>query len=426
MTAHTDDADAAGPVLVVGYTAAMMKALDKFRPDDSVIFVDEPSVARKRDAATHLAGARSCRGLIEWEYQLPVAADTFYHRHADLRPAAVVPGVEYAVPFAGRLAERFGVPGATAGAAEILRDKWKLRQVAGAAGIANPLSRPVAGPAELRAFMQEVGGPTVLKPANRQAAVGTWILQDLAEVDRAWAACIDQDEGIYQPDRGIPVRMLAEQCVHGPEFSVEMMLADGEQLFGNVTAKVLYPGHRPIELGHTVPADVPPDLTELLLAETVRTLAAAGFGTGFVHCEWIVDDGVPYLVECAGRMPGDGIIELIEHAWPIDIVPEYYRVMSGLPMSAPAPATPAARGAVWFLHVDPGEVVSVDGVDEGRAVPGVITCDVVVHPGDRTHELRSSWDRIAIATAAAPTTAEALAAAQQAIDRITVKVRPVD
>lgn len=426
MTAQTDDAVAAGPVLVVGYTAAMTRALDKFRPDESIIFVDEPTVARKRDAATHLAESRSCRELIEWEYQLPLAADTFYHRYADLRPAAVVPGVEYAVPFAGRLAERYGVPGAGWGAAEILRDKWKLRQVAAAAGIANPLSRPVDGPGQLRAFMQELGGPTVLKPANRQAAVGTWILHDLAEVDEAWAACVQQDEGIYQPDRDIPLQMLAEQCVHGPEFSVEMLLADGKQLFGNVTGKVLYPGHRPIELGHTVPAEIPAEQTELLLAETVRTLAAVGFGTGFVHCEWIVADGVPYLVECAGRMPGDGIIELIENAWPIDIVPEYYRVMSGLPMSTPPPATPAARAAVWFLHVDPGEVVSVDGVEEGRAVPGVISCDVVVHLGDRTYELRSSWDRVAIATAAAPTTAEALAAARQAIDRITIKVTPLD
>ncbi len=40
-----------GPVLVVGYTMAMQKALDKFMPDDSCAFVDEPTVARKRDAA---------------------------------------------------------------------------------------------------------------------------------------------------------------------------------------------------------------------------------------------------------------------------------------------------------------------------------------------------------------------------------------
>jgi hypothetical protein len=29
-------------------------------------------------------------------------------------------------------------------------------------------------------------------------------------------------------------------------------------------------------------------------------------GSGWTHCEWRVEDGVPYLMECAGRMAGGG------------------------------------------------------------------------------------------------------------------------
>ena len=106
-----------GPVLVVGYTMAMQKALDTFMPDDSCRFVDEPTVARKREAAAHVAEARAATGVIEWEYQLPGAADRFANAHPDLAPVAVLPGVEYAVPFAARLAERYGLPGAGYGGA---------------------------------------------------------------------------------------------------------------------------------------------------------------------------------------------------------------------------------------------------------------------------------------------------------------------
>ena len=88
---------ATGPVVVVGYTMAMLRALDTFMPDDSVVFVDEPTVARKRDAHTYVGQARATTGLLEWEYQLPAAADRFYHRHRDLDPVAVIPGVEYSV-----------------------------------------------------------------------------------------------------------------------------------------------------------------------------------------------------------------------------------------------------------------------------------------------------------------------------------------
>ena len=412
-----------GPVLVVGYTMAMQKALDTFMPDDSCSFVDEPSVARKRDAANHLREARATTGVMEWEYQLPAAADAFANAHPDLRPVAVIPGVEYAVPFAARLAERYGVPGAGYGAAEVLRDKHLLRLVSVRAGIRNPRSEPVQGPDEVRALLAEWGGPVVLKPANRQAAVGTRVLSDPAGVDAAWADCTDQDEGIYQPDRGIPVRMLVEEYVRGEEYSVELMSRDGVRIFGNVTGKVLYPGERPIEIGHTVPADVPAELTELLLAETDRLLASVGFGAGFVHCEWIVDDsGVPCLVECAGRMPGDGIIDLIEYAYQTPIVEHYLDLMRGTGPAAELPRQAPRGAAVWFLHPGAGEVVDVTGVEQAEATPGVIGVTVIVHKGDRIGELRSSWDRVALVEAGAPTTAEALRTAREAIELITIEV----
>jgi len=49
---------------------------------------------------------------------------------------------------------------------------------------------------------------------------------------------------------------------------------------------------------------------------------------------------------------------------------------------------------------------------------------VSVAAGGTTHELHSSWDRIALVTAEGTGPAEALANAQHAIDRITVKIRP--
>jgi biotin carboxylase len=410
-----------GPVLVVGYTMAMQKALDKFMPDDSCWFVDEPTVARKREAAEHLAEARATTGVIEWEYQLAGAADRFVNAHPDLAPVAVLPGVEYSVPFAARLAERYGLPGAGYGGAEVLRDKHLLRLVSAAAGIRNPRSVPVTGPDEVRDLLGE-WGTVVLKPANRQAAVGTRVLSDPAAVEAAWADCTDQDEGIYQPDRGLELRMLVEEYVRGREFSVELMSRAGERVFGNVTAKELYPGDRPIELGHTVPADLPAELTERLLADTERVLASVGFGAGFVHCEWIVDDsGVPCLVECAGRMPGDGIIDLIEHAWDVKIVEAYLDLMRGRPVDGLPTSAPRAA-AVWFLHPGAGEVIDVTGVEEAEATEDVIGVSVVVHKGDTVADLRSSWDRVAMVEAGGPTTEAALRTARAALDLIRIKV----
>ena len=410
------------PVVIVGFALASLKSLAEFQPDGSVIFVDEPDVVRKRDVRAKLAEGGVVRDLIEWEYQLPGAADEFVNRHRDLRPAAVVPLIEYATPFAARLAERYEVPGAGLGAAELLRDKHLLRKVTRAANVANPASRPVGHPDDVRAFMREHSGPVVLKPCNRQAAVGTAILHEACQVDDAWTACMEHDEGVFVPDRAMPLRMLVEEYLRGREYSVEMLVRDGVPLFRSVTDKMLYPGSRPVELGHIVPADISDELTGLLYGQTERVLAAVGFGTGVVHCEWIVADGVPYVVECAGRFPGDGIVELIERSYPVDLVRSYYTLMKGEPLPERLPERAVGAAAAWFLHVRPGEVEAVKGLDAARAVPGLVTCDISVHPGDRTHELRSSWDRIGLAIASADTPAQAAQRAQDAIGLIEVTV----
>ncbi|HEU5265987.1 MAG TPA: ATP-grasp domain-containing protein [Jatrophihabitans sp.] len=412
------------PVILVGFVGAALLGFRPFQPDHSLIFVEEPDVIRKRDVYAKVKDAPLVREVISWEFHLPGKADEFYHTHRDLDPVAVIPLSEYSTPFAARLSERYGLPGAGLGAAMILRDKALLRQVSRAAGIANPDSVRVHSPGEVRAFMRSAPGRVVLKPANRQASVGTQVISDPAEIDQAWAACTAQDEGVFVPDRSMELRMLAERYVDGTEYSVEMLLRDGAPLFANVTAKQLFDGPRPVESGHVVPADIPAELTARLRGETHRMLAAVGFRDGIVHCEWIVSHGVPYLVECAGRMAGDGIIEMIEAAYPVDLKRAYVAVMKDEPVPVPLPQVARGAAAARFLTIDAGVVTDVRGADAAANAPGVQMCDVAVAPGDTFAGLRSSWDRVADLVATADTPAEARRRADAAVKLIEIDVRP--
>ncbi|GAA3437030.1 ATP-grasp domain-containing protein [Kutzneria kofuensis] len=406
------------PIIVVGFVAAL-QVLSEFLPANSLIIVEEPDVVRKRDVRAHIADAPLVRELIEWEYQLPGAADTLLVTRPDLTASAVVPLVEYATTFAARLAERLGTPGAGLCAAELMRDKSLLRKVTRAAGVPNPLSEEAASAADVARFMTAVGGPVVLKPANRQGAVGTQIVHDPSSVAEAWESCVQHDEGMFVPDRERAVRMLVEEYVAGHEYSVEMVVRDGESLFANVTDKVLYPGPRPVELGHVLPAAISPELALTLEEGTLAVLRAVGFGSGVVHCEWIVRDGTPYLVECAGRFPGDGIIEMIERAYGEPIGQHYFAVMRGLE-PPPLPRTAPQAAAVRFMQVPPGEIVSIDGLDAARAIPGVVSVGLGPGVGDTVRELRSSWDRVGSAMVLAPTAGEAVRLAEKAIDQVHI------
>jgi biotin carboxylase len=411
-------------IIIVGYVAGAAEALAGLQPEDSVIWVEEPDVVRKRDARADLARSPYVRALIEWEHGLPGKADEFYLRHRDLDPAAIIPLTEYGTPFAARLAERYRLPGAGAAAAQLLRDKALLRQVSRAAGVANPESVPVDSPLQVLAFLRELGAPIVLKPANRQAAVGTRIIHDAAEVDAAWADCIVQDEGVRVPDRPMPLRMLAERYVRGGEYSCEMLVRAGTGVWANVTGKQLFPGDRPVESGHVVPADIPAALAERLVAQTRLVVEAVDFRDGIVHCEWIVSGDTPYLVECAGRLPGDGIVMLIARAYPIELLHAYYALLKGRPLPE-LPQRAAGAAAIRFLAAPPGVVTGVAGVDAAAATAGVVECDISAAPGVRYEGLHSSWDRAGDVMVVADSPAEAMRLADAAAALVEIDVRPV-
>ncbi len=415
-----------GPVLIIGFVALTTPAIGAFQPEDSVIYVEEPDVSRKRQVAEKIEELAFVSGLIEWEYQLAGKADEFYNAHRGLDPAAIVPAVEYATPFAARLAERYGLPGSGLGAALTLRDKALLRQVSAAAGIANPAGARVRSPAEVLAFMRGWPGPVVLKPTNRQASVGTQVIRDPAEAEQAWSNCLVQDEGVFVPDRPMELSMLAEQFIDGDEYSVEMLVRGGRPLFVNVTGKRLFPGPFPVELAHVVPADIATELSELLGEQTERVVDAVGFRDGVVHCEWIVSDGVPYLVECAGRMPGDAIVDLIEVAYPVELFRCYFAILKGERPPSGLPERAEGGAAVRFLAAGRGEVESVHGIERAERAEGVLHAVCAVPPGHRFTGLRNSWDRAGIVMTHAKSPAEALRLAEAAADLIRIELRQED
>jgi biotin carboxylase len=415
--------EAPRPVIFAGYSLLALFGYADALPAGSVIFVEESDYVRTRNVRQAATWSPLLRDIVEWDLFHPGKADEFYLAHPDLDPVAVIPITEFGTPFAARLAERYGLPGAGFGTAQVMRDKSLLRAVTGAAGVANPESVEVATPADARAFMAAGGGRIVLKPASGQASAGTEVVHDAGDIEEVWRR-LAREQGDL-PDKPVEVRMLAERFVEGDEVSVEMLVRDGKSVFFNVTAKLLYPGPRPVEMGHVIPADIPAELTALLGEQTQRVIDAVGFRDGIVHCEWIVSDGVPYVVECAGRGAGDGIIDMIRQAYPVDIVQAYVDIMTGREPSVELPAQAKRAASIRFTAAEPGVVTGIRGLEEAKASEGVFFADTTVDIGYRVNELRSSTDRPAFAAVTADTPAEALRLAEAAAALIEIDTRPL-
>ncbi|GHD52726.1 ATP-grasp domain-containing protein [Streptomyces galbus] len=397
MTSPASDAQ----VVFVGYNAAYLRAIDGSVPSGSVVVIEEPDIIRKREL--HDAASRfDCLDrIVPASYQQSAGALDLAAELTATRPvAAVVPGLEYAVPATAALAEKLGLPGATEAAAQALRDKVRLREVSGAGGVRNPRWREVHGPADILEFAD--GGPVVVKPANRQASVGVQLLDsvDEATAAEAWERTSSAAEYEQVPDRELAWRFLAEERLRGPEFSVEALVREGEVVFENVTAKTVVPGPYPVEQGHLLPAPLDPGTQEAFGTAIRKLVAATGFGTGILHAEWILTEDGPTLVECAGRCPGDYLVDLIDLAYGTRVRLTLIDLLAGRPVTLPRSAE--RTSAIRFLAAEPGTVTAVTGLDEAQRLPGVHVAEVDVEAGQQVRAWASSWDRAGHVIATGP------------------------
>ncbi|MFI7605556.1 ATP-grasp domain-containing protein [Micromonospora sp. NPDC049366] len=406
-------------LIIVGASHGMLRWFADDLPPGSVVLVEEPDIIDRRDVAGLASQLPLISRVVPVEYQTGLDTAALLAREPGLATARLImPGLEYAVRAAAQLADALGLPGAGVTAAEIFSDKHRMRLLAAEAGLANPAFALVDDPAAAAAFARRHGGRCVLKPTRRSGSLGVQILSDPEQVAGAWAESAAPESPPDATGRGLPTEVLVEQVLDGREHSVELLVADGEVIFGNVTDKRVQPGRRPVETGHTVPSLLPPEVQRRLLDAATRLGRAAGFRTGVLHSEWIVADGEPTLVECAARLPGDMITALISIAYECGLVEAYLRTLRG---ERPAlPARPSGAAAVEFLLASPGTVTGVDGVRAARRVSGVLNVQVDVAPGATVGEVTHSLARSGHVLVWGPDATGATATAVKAVEQIQI------
>ncbi|MCJ1678232.1 ATP-grasp domain-containing protein [Streptomyces sp. APSN-46.1] len=412
--------------VLVGYSPVMLGKLDERLPAGSVLVLEEPAVIAARDLAD-LADRHACVGAL-----LPAPSQD--EQHPDRiaasvprppRVRVVVPVVEYAVVVAAALAEAWGLPGAGPKAARVLRDKGLLRAALTGTSIAQPVWEIAESAEDVAAFRAARGGRCVLKPANRQASLGVQLLGPDDDVSAAWAHTTTADEPTLRAPKGQDTdRFLVEQLLTGPEVSVEAVVHEGVVGFTNITAKNVQDSRYPVETGHTVPADLPEETADALREALVSLAGAVDFRSGVLHSEWILHEGRPHLVECAGRLPGGGITVLIDLAYDTDILDNLLYVLEG---EGRIGALPARQGAaVRFLAAAPGEVREVTGAAEAGAAEGVHMVHLAVAPGATVLPTTSSWERAGFVIATGADGAAAGRHAERAAALIAVRTEPGD
>lgn len=399
-------------VLLVGTNRSWLEALGQLADVDAWVYESQAAWAER---AEWTAGARCFRGVLIGDYAHAVEATEDIRRYAEwLGVEAVVPGVEFAVRPASFAAADLGLRGLGTGAAIALTNKAALRRSCEAGGVSQPAWQEIP---TLDQLPDAVRPPAVVKPSNLQASEGVTLVcseRDLHEVVTNVEAALSD-----LPAAWPGTSFLVEELVEGSEFSTEALVIDGEIRWLSVTDKHVAPGSRPVEIGHDVPAVIDKGLRDRMVAATQRLVTAVGAADGILHAEWRVRDDEPYLIECAGRAPGDYILQMAEDAWDFLCYGAVLDVLSG--RTPGLPEAPTHGAAIRYLVRPPGRVrrASLNAVD---SEPGVRDARLYLTEGDEVRQLRSSWDRCGHVRVCAQNPEEARDLAEACSSRILLDV----
>lgn len=309
----------------------------------------------------------------------------------EIRFDAVLAGFEYCVKPANKAAKYLNLLRIGDKGAEAFTNKINLRNLCESAQIPHPRYKKINSLEELSRFFK--GNPIIFKPANRQASIGVIKITDAEEIEHAYNETVSSTEAVLVPDREIFYDFIAEDFIEGYEVSVECLVKDKKVIFINYTNKDKFSSRYFVEAGHFVPGELTEPVKDKLKLYKNRLVEAAEVENGVLHSEWIVSNGIPMLVECAARIPGDSISELITTAYGFNFRKAFLDIMVNNDTHINNQNNTIA--AVQFFSAKPGrlkEIKNMNILQNNRKQ--IVDWHIGVNIGDYIREFKNSWDRI--------------------------------
>jgi biotin carboxylase len=239
---------------------------------------------------------------------------------------------EFEMQLAAHLREHMRVPGMGLTTTAYFRDKLAMRHEAKRAGILVPEFVGILNYDDLRAYMDSVPAPWLLKPRAEASAIG---IRKIYEPEQVWRTLDELGD--------LQTNYLLERFVPGDIFHVDAITSERQVLFAEVSRY----GQPPMQVMHeggvftTRTLDRNSEDVKALVALNQKLVPALGLVRGVSHGEYIKahEDGRYYFLEVAARVGGAFIAELVEHATGLNLWAEWARIevsqLRGVPYILP-------------------------------------------------------------------------------------------
>lgn len=262
-------------------------------------------------------------------------------------------------------------------------------------------------------FCDKFDTNAILKPSRNSGSRG------IAKIERG----ISRDkflklyERAYQESRDKQV--LIEQFIEGPEFSVEIIVWNGEVNVLAVTDKKTTGAPYFVELGHNQPSVFPQEIVEIVKNAAVAGVKALELTNCACHAEIKVENGTAYIMEVGARMGGDFISTILTKlSTGVDMIAAAVNCALGIePVLNPT----SEKHSVCIRYFCPklGKLLSISNtkvLDDSR----VYEWEFYYEPGDIIPEVTSSLCRSGHVIVTEDSPQEAIELAEKMINEVNI------
>ncbi len=303
----------------------------------------------------------------------------------------IVPTDERTAVIAAIAGQALGLRANDASAARIAGNKRALRDALLAAGLAQPRSAAVDQGDDLLAIADELGYPVVIKPLHLSASRGVMRADDPDQL----AACAARlrrllaEPDLVMRDKRAARQILVEQFVPGPEVAFEGVLAGGalqqiaifdkpEPLDGPFFAETIY----------VTPSQHAPELQRTIRNAVAAAARAIGLTEGPVHAELRLGDGrAPVVLEVAARSIGGLCSRTLRYGAGVSLEALIINHAVGHAFDPSGTRRAPSSGVAMLPVPAAGFVRGVAGVDDAKAIAGVVDVVITARIGDAVRPL---------------------------------------
>jgi biotin carboxylase len=291
------------------------------------------------------------------------------------KPAQAILSIDdSATTIAAMASEALGLVHNSSEAALAARNKYRMRQLLQAAGVASPWFRRYEMSDDPARLALEVPYPCVVKPLLLSGSRGVMRADNPAEFEAAFQRLGRMLAGMERVPGS--TQILVESFIPGFEVALEGMLDQGR-----LHVLALFDKPDPLdgpffeETIYVTPSRLPEGVQADIAGCTAQAAEALGLRQGPVHAELRVNQAGPWLVEVAGRSIGGLCSHTLRFGPGVSLEELILRQAVGLEIES-WQLQAGARGVMMIPIPEAGILKGVTGLEEARHLPGIESIEI--------------------------------------------------